>query len=87
MTMTLSIALAGSVANNSDPIAPVAYSSGSHLVACAGREMKVTDEGASNMTVICEYGVRQVGEAQTFAAAEAGTARTTLPAGTLQGHS
>ena len=55
------------------------------MVACAGREIGVTAAGASEVTVSCDYGVGRVGTAQTFFAAEAGTARTTLPAGTTAG--
>jgi hypothetical protein len=79
------MALTGSGANNSDPFATVAYGSGSHLVACAGREMRVTGAGASDMTVICEYGVHRLGAATTYVAAKAQEARTALPAGTAAG--
>ena len=85
MATTLSMMLTGSAKNNSDPIATVAFGSGTHMVACAGREIGVTRGGASDVKVVCEYGVRRVGAAQTFVAAEARTARTALPAGTAAG--
>jgi hypothetical protein len=82
---TLSVVLTGSAANISDPIGTVSFDGGTHMVACAGREIAVTGAGASEVEVLCDYGVRRVGTAQTFVAAEAGTARTTLPAGTTAG--
>ena len=82
---TLSVVLTGSAANISDQIGTVSFGNGTHMVACAGREIGVTPAGASDVEVTCEYGVRRVGTAQTFFAAEAGTARTTLPAGTTAG--
>jgi hypothetical protein len=82
---TLSVVLTGSAANISDPIGTVSFGSGTHMVACAGSEIAVTGAGASDVEVLCDYGVRRVGAAQTFVAAEAGTARTTLPAGTTAG--
>jgi hypothetical protein len=81
----LSVVLTGSAANISDQIGTVSFGEGTHMVACAGREIGVTPAGASDVNVTCEYGVRRVGTAQTFFAAEAGTARTTLPAGTTAG--
>jgi hypothetical protein len=82
---TLSVVLTGSAANISDQIGAVSFGDGTHMVACAGREIAVTDAGASDIEVLCDYGVRRLGTAQTFVAAEAGTARTTLPAGTTAG--
>ena len=83
---TLSVVLTGSAANVSDPIGTVSFGSGTHMVACAGREIAVTPVRAHPMSrCSCDYGVRRVGTAQTFVAAEAGTARTTLPAGTTAG--
>ena len=82
---TLSVVLTGSAANVSDQIGTVSFDTGTHMVACAGREIGVTPAGASDVTVCCDYGVGRVGTAQTFVAAEAGTARTTLPAGTTAG--
>jgi hypothetical protein len=82
---TLLVVLTGSAANISDPIRSVSFGNGTHMVACAGREIAVTGAGASEVEVLCDYGVRPVGTAQTFVAAEAGTARTTLPAGTTAG--
>ena len=82
---TLSVVLTGSAANVSDQSGTVSFDTGTHMVACAGREIGVTAAGASDVTVSCDYGVGRVGTAQTFVAAEAGTARTTLPAGTTAG--
>ena len=75
---TLSVVLTGSAANISDPIGTVSFDGGTHMVACAGREIAVTGAGASEVEVLCDYGVRRVGTAQTFVAAEAGTARKLL---------
>jgi hypothetical protein len=85
MATTLSVVLTGSAANVSDQSGIVSFDTGTHMVACAGREIGVTAAGASDLTVSCDYGVGRVGTAQTFVAAEAGTARTTLPAGTTAG--
>jgi Glycosyl hydrolase family 12 len=82
---TLSVVLTGSAANISDPSGTVSFGNGTHLVACAGREMRATNVGASDLTVTCEYGVRQLGDAQRFVSSKARTARTALPAGTAEG--
>jgi hypothetical protein len=82
---TLSVVLTGSAANVSDQVGTVSFGAGTHMVGCAGREIGVAAAGASEVEVSCEYGVRRVGTAQTFFAAEAGTARTTLPAGATAG--
>ena len=82
---TLSVVLTGSAANTSDPIGTVSLGSGTHMVACAGREIAVTGAGASDIEVLCEYGVRRTGAAQTLVAAETQEARTALPAGTTSG--
>ena len=85
MATTASVALTGSDTNNSDPIATVAYGSGTHTVACAGRELTVTRASKSELNVTCDYGVRRIGSLQTFVSAEARTARTALPGGTAAG--
>ncbi|MGH8824577.1 MAG: GH12 family glycosyl hydrolase domain-containing protein [Jiangellaceae bacterium] len=77
--------LTGSAAHISDPSGAVSFGNGTHMVACAGREMVVTGGGASDIDVLCEYGVRRMGAAQTFVAAETGKASTALPAGTTSG--
>ena len=45
----------------------------------------MTRTAESDVEVTCEYGVRQVGAAQTFIATKARTARTALPTGTTTG--
>ncbi|MET0915212.1 MAG: hypothetical protein ABWY81_03325, partial [Jiangellaceae bacterium] len=48
---TLSVVLTGSAANISDQIGPVSFGEGTHMVACAGREIGVTPTGASDIDV------------------------------------
>ncbi|MGH9252069.1 MAG: hypothetical protein ACRD0W_21510, partial [Acidimicrobiales bacterium] len=67
---TLSVVLTGSAANIAGPSGTVSFGDGTHMVACAGREITVTGAGASDIEVLCEHGVRRMGAAQRFVAAE-----------------